>query len=216
VISNEYKCIHVHIPRTGGSSIEAFFAGKTTLNPTGLSIRADHRSIHDYRSNRRFEEYFKFTIVRNPWSKMVSHFIRNCINRPPKTFEGEYQPRFKKWIKHLPVSGNGRGRSYNKLSFKTCNQLGWLCDERWKDNIAPEEWKLDVDFVGRFENLEEDWDFISQKIGSKEKLLHMRRGILSDENVYPVDYREYYDDETIEIVCQRYKDDINFFNYEFE
>ncbi len=120
-----------------------------------------------------------------------------------------HNTRFKKWIKHLPESGKS-------FTFKTCNQLAWLCDERWKDNIAPEEWKLDVDFVGRFENLEEDWDFISQKIGSKEKLLHMRRGILCDENVYPVDYREYYDDETIEIVGQRYKDDINFFNYEFE
>ena len=64
-------------------------------NPTVLPTSADHRSIHDYRkylTNRRFEEYFKFTVVRNPWSKMVSHFIRNCINRPPKTFEGEYQP----------------------------------------------------------------------------------------------------------------------------
>jgi len=211
VISNEYKCIHVHIPRTAGSSIEDVLFN---------SGRADHRSIHDYRKqcvrHSKFEKYFKFTFVRNPWSKMVSHFIRNCINRPPKTFEGEYQPRFKDWIEHLPVPGTARGRSYNKLSFKTCNQLGWLCDERWKDNIAPEEWKLDVDFVGRFENLEEDWDFISQKINLNSKLSHCRPGILNDENLYPGDYREYYDDETIEIVCQRYKDDINFFNYEFE
>jgi|ETNmetMinimDraft_33_1059910.scaffolds.fasta_scaffold15645_1 hypothetical protein len=62
-------------------------------NPTVLPTSADHRSIHDYRkylTNRRFEEYFKFTVVRNPWSKMVSHFIRNEIKRC--TFKGEYQP----------------------------------------------------------------------------------------------------------------------------
>jgi hypothetical protein len=206
VISNEYKCIHVHIPRTAGSSIEDVFSN---------SGRADHRSIHDYRKqcvrHSKFEKYFKFTFVRNPWSKMVSHFIRYCISERSSKgiFESSYQSEFKDWIGHLPKIGAPKFD-------KTSNQLGWLCNKKWKDNVAPRNFKIDVDFVGRFENLEEDWDFISQKINLNSKLSHCRPGILNDENLYPDDYREYYDDETIEIVCQRYKDDINFFNYEFE
>ena len=204
MISHEYKCINVHIPRTGGSSIEMMLAGKIMEN-------ADHKTIHHYRKEDKnvFNDYFKFSFVRNPWSKMVSHFIRHCINRPPKrTFEGPYQSEFKDWIKHIPKQGAPK---FNKTS----NQLDWLCDKRWKNQISPIDFKIDVDFVGRFGNYEEDWNFISQKINLKSELPHSRPGILNDENLYPRDYREYYDDESIEIVRKRYEDDVNFFDYKF-
>jgi hypothetical protein len=212
VISHEYKCINVHIPRTGGSSIEMMLAGKTMEN-------ADHRTIHYYReqNNKVFNDYFKFSFVRNPWSKMVSHYIyKNYIREdPPKP-----QPKsFKAWIKnstkHNLTERLPTHKEYGYVHLS--NQLDWLCDKRWKNQIPPRNFEIDVDFVGRFENYEEDWNFICQKINLKTELLHERPGIQGKKNPKnTLDYREYYDDECIEIVRKRFDDDIKFFNYKFE
>jgi len=219
VISHEYKCVNVHIPRTGGSSIEMMITGKTMEN-------ADHRTIHYYRKqfNKVFDDYFKFSFVRNPWSKMVSHYIyKNYIREDPPNPKPK---SFKAWIKNSTKHNLTERLPLPKEHghFHLSNQLGWLCDKEWDYkatdtaiSIPPINFKIDVDFVGRFENYEEDWNFICQKINLKTKLLHERLGIQGKKNPKnTLDYREYYDDECIEIVRNRFEDDINFFNYEFK
>ena len=67
----------------------------------------------------------------------------------------------------------------------------------------------EIDFIGRFENLEEDFHYICEKIGlSNIKLPH--------ENITRhKHYIKYYDDETRGIVAEIYVKDIKFFNYKF-
>src|SRR5215510_9726425 len=104
MISNEYKCIFIHIPKCAGTSIESALGHN--LHYTGREAQ-DHRTIrmiekpiftrslfqskenlfealrrvkHGLRRegnprNRltvtrdQYDRYFKFTIVRNPWSR---------------------------------------------------------------------------------------------------------------------------------------------------
>ena len=69
----------------------------------------------------------------------------------------------------------------------------------------------DVDYVARFENFEEETNFIWKKLNLPEspKLLH-----LNSTEHRP--YWEYYNDKEILIVQEKYKKDIELYNYEFE
>ena len=70
--SDKYKCLFVHIPKTGGTSIESVFGWYS-----GHRGEQDHRTILEYRKllGTNFDTYFSFSIVRNPWDRAVSYYL---------------------------------------------------------------------------------------------------------------------------------------------
>ena len=69
--------------------------------------------------------------------------------------------------------------------------------------------KIIIDSYIKFEDMQKDFDKTCSQIGiPTEKLPHMNKS--KHEH-----YTEYYDDETREIVAQRYRKDIEYFGYKF-
>ena len=190
MISHKHKCIYVHVPRTGGTSVEKFFKDGT---------RRGHHLLHSYEEYLgigKYRQYYKFAFVRNPWDKMVSEYFwfRNSVHLYPdsevKRFFRRFSSCFSEFVKLFFETDIGDG------THRMC-QLDFL------NPIS------DLDFSGRFERYEEDFVRMCSYLGiSNEKSIH-------ENNVSHRLYQEYYDDETREIVAEKYAKDIEHFGYKF-
>jgi len=65
MIFHRYKCVFIHIPRTGGTSIEASFEKED---------RSGERHIFAHEIPSLPADHFKFSFVRDPWDRMLSYY----------------------------------------------------------------------------------------------------------------------------------------------
>lgn len=235
MISHPQECIFVHIPKTAGTSIELFFKNELDLPakakaPLVLSKNKvgeigpphlTHLKAHEFYENcfiseELFDSYFKFSFVRNPWDRVVSFYKYSNLNL--------------------------------LISFKTFvnNELPKLLKERsyfyapQYDFIYQNGEKL-VDFVGRFEQLQKDFDKVCDKLDiSDSKLPHERKSKVMTikkrcnemykklkrrpglvfkyrpDRIDSSNYRDYYSNNSLkEKVYDLYKHDVEEFGYSF-
>lgn len=130
-------------------------------------------------------DFFSFGFVRNPYDLVVSRYHWDATKFGRESpIEG-----FKAWTKHYIQE-----RAYKDL------QHPYLGTE---DSIL-------VDFVGRYENISEDYKKIEKFINCKlPDLTHEKSGY-RDKNVH---YSSYYDEETTKLIYNFFKLDFKLFNY---
>lgn len=193
----DHKCIFVHIPKSAGLSVTDGLFGAVT---------GSHIKLVEYQtmfSRQEFDQFFKFTFVRNPWDRLVSAFFylkKGGINANNLKWSRKNLDRYddfdtfaKRWVNEKNV--------YSHLHFMP--QHLFICLPR-KRNPA-------VDFIGYYEHLEADYDFIRGRIGVGTEL--EAKNVTSDRNR---DYRQYYSEETKRIVADAYHRDIELFEYDFD
>jgi len=150
-----------------------------------------------------YKNYFKFAFVRNPWDRLVS--IYNFLNSE------DINEQDKKWVENnLKKYKNFNEFIKNWLNRKNVltyhyffPQFEFMCVE----GIKPV-----VDFIGYFENFEEDAKFIADKINIHIQLENFKMA----QNKEKIEYTRYYTDETAKIVADVYREDIEIFGYEFD
>lgn len=146
---------------------------------------------------RYFENAFKFGFVRNPYDRLVSLFFylkKIRLEEVPEALSFDEFCRMVARGEYPPVG------LYNHKGISQCNPMtGWL--------IGPDG-RLIVDFLGRFENLEEDLRTVCRTIGIPDEIPHENR-------TQHRHYREYYTPETRAIVEKVYRGDLDRFGYAF-
>jgi len=193
----ERKAIFVHLPKCAGISVAKALFGC----PGGA-----HRTIRDYRiifTDAEFRSFFKFTFVRNPWDRLVSAYfflrdggINEFDHRDADETVNKYQS-FDDFVRKFFRTDD----YYRFLHIKP--QYTFLTMK----NNGP----ILVDYVGRFETLDRDFEYITNKIG-KSTDLKKHNVSKKRENI---NYQDFYDDETRQIVANAYARDISLFGYKF-
>jgi chondroitin 4-sulfotransferase 11 len=191
MISDRYRFIFVHINKTGGTSIEKVFEPDADAQ----DVRYKHASLAYYR--KRFpwksRRYFTFGFVRNPWDWLVSRF--HWSRDQQKLFDYDFDEMLRRLAAREPLARSEPWLEKEAL-LPQCARLSV------HDAIA-------VDFVGRYERLQHDFDVVCARIG--HPLAALPHVFATERAAYP----DYYDDRTRAIVERLYARDIAAFEYRF-
>jgi len=134
-----------------------------------------------------FEKFFSFAIVRNPWDRQVSFYT--------------YMLKETRHRLHQVVKQLGSFEAY----------IQWMCANPMRsqrDFIFAENGEQLVDFVARYERLDEDFTAICARIGISASLPKM-----NVSKVRP--YQEYYSEKTRDLVQQAFAADAQLFHYNY-
>lgn len=188
-----YNFVFVHIQKTAGTSITAALKQIPGTHNTHMT--------HGYLKNYNYpKEYFKFCFVRNPWDRLVSWYNmhKNLKTLSPfPTYTMKNTNSFSDFLKKTEFTeeyGIKKSIYYNQL-----------------DYVSDDEGNILVDFIGKYENLNEDFNKIKEKLNLKDIEIPVLNKLRKDGD----DYRKYYTDEEIALVSKMYEKDINYFNYKF-
>jgi hypothetical protein len=217
LLSVKHQFLFVHIAKTGGTSVRAALARRRWTDPwywpMFLCSRLSHLSGHriatklprhakaiaakELLPQEVFDALFKFAFVRNPWDLQVSSFHHIRRERPRLLGGHDDFDGFLRW-KLDPQ----RPPQYH-LDTSIQLQTDYLIDLRGQ---------LIVDFIGRYERLEQDFAEACARIGISPPTLPHRR----QANDRRADYRRYYTDETAELVARQFAPDIERLGYGFD
>lgn len=239
MICHHYKCIFIHIPKNAGQSIEHVFLkllnldwetraplllrynDRPELGPPRLAhLKAYEYVPYKYLTQEQFDQYFKFSFVRNPWDRMVSLY---------KYLGWDERVEFRTFL-------------VKKLKSEVWRDNYWFAGPQ-SDFVCNEGGDVMVDFVGKFENLQTDFNRVCQELRLPPvQLPHInpsknqkpkpgrnpKKGFDYARWLYNNwrkpgfntissgrSYQDYYDDESRECVARLYRKDIELFGYQF-
>lgn len=216
LLSIRHKFLFVHIAKTGGTSIRSALEGikwkdpyripmaicsrisSLTHHQVGCKIPRHAKAICAYEMLPRelYDSLFKFVFVRNPWDLQVSSYYHLRRERPHLVKHCNNFESFLRW------KLNPRREYQYHIDTSIELQSKYLIDL---------DGNLIVNFIGRYERLEDDFREACHKIGIRTpKLPHKRKG----EN--RTEYQKYYTDETTQLIADYFKRDIEMFGYSFE
>jgi hypothetical protein len=219
IYSDQKKFIFFAAGKTGTTSIEEALAEYADEIPFEYDKKLFDKHIPPEYAKAHlpadiWNSYFKFAFVRNPWDWVISFyfFMWPNIYRP-------YRQRLWTWPYYIVQVAK---RNYGKFD----ERCFWLIYEHMKlfrrgidsDNryqyrfLSDASSRLLVDYVGRYERLQSDFDYVCDTVGVPRRELPMRnKGKYRDR-----EYADYYTPESIALVRKHYARDIREFGYTFE
>jgi len=211
LISKKNNFIFVHIKKTAGTSITKSLSPyddrsiylkilntriltriKYSRGMNPLPHHAPAYKIKEYIGSEEYEKYFSFAFVRNPFDWQISNYFFIKQSR--------LHPRYNE-VKKL---------SFNEyLDWTLTNNRIYSQSEFISDKS--DKTKIIVDYVGKLENIDEDFDHILKEI-NLDPQMNLKFTNKSKRNK---NYKQYYDEYSIEFIKEHYKTDLDNFSYNF-
>ncbi len=214
MISIQKKFLFIHVPKTGGNSIQSILKNFSedeiiTINNHQDGVERFELKHRNYNTTKHFTLYkykklldqnlynqlFKFATIRNPWDRMISWYFS-----PHRGFTDWKREEFIKLINSVqPLRYFVDSSFLIKISGKSIS-------------LTSNKKKLDqdVDFIMKFECLNEDFKKVCETIKIPYTPLPIRN------KSHRKHYSYYYDEELKNTVQKKFYEEINFGGYEFE
>ena len=213
LISHKHKFITIDIPKTGTRSLRETFTLLNIIDVIGEPLVDSKFYQHGSaiqakkqfdQNNWNWNNYFKFTIVRNPWNRYLSFFkyLKGYFHKfenqdasiewtPPAIHQGKY-------CKNL-FSNSDEHLVFKKIILNYNSQDSYYCNES-SDII--------VDHIAEFENLSYEFSFLCDQVKIQSTSLQH-----SNKSKNTLNVRDLYNQELIDLVAQKEKHVINLKGY---
>lgn len=193
------KFIFIHVSKTGGTSIRQVI-NLCQVSPSEYKACAlwgmnrEHSVYSEYvKAVPNIHEFYIFGFVRNPYSRLVSlyHYWKDITSRiHPHEYNGGLDTLavklpFKEWIKQVVGKSNNRHL---------------LLQTHWFEGG-------DIDFIGKMEHLNNDFETVCNKIGIPRCKLEKKNQSEHDH------WTKYYDGEIADLVFDYYRMDFETYGY---
>ncbi len=149
VISDSHRFIFLAVPKTGTSSIELALEPYRSPITAQFNKHATCSRLQRDLPGEVWQSYFKFAFVRNPYDLMQSWYFY----RQREELAAPEHPRHHLYTGNLAFEEFILGFAKNELML------------RQVDFIAPYGRGVQVDFVGKYETLEQDFQQICEHLG---------------------------------------------------
>lgn len=173
VLNFSKNYLYIAIPRTGSESMASI------LGLSGHEGVMKYKSFINYLTTGvRFDKLYKFAFVRHPHTRFESAFNNLMFKDKPEDINEFVKSRA--WY-------NPRDK-YTELLFRP--QWRFLCNWGYTNQM---------DFIGKYENLEEDWAKVCKEIGISHKLPHLNKS----------EGKQKLNKESKDIIYEKYKVDLH-------
>ena len=210
LISRKHNFLFVHVYKSAGMSVSKALSpfavskyqretvrvlkqlnlpcpGSWDPNPFDTHVTAS--DLVTFMGQAEFNSFFSFAFVRNPWDWLVSVYCY-VLTKPDHRL-------------HEQFTSLGNFQHY----------IEWQCGgglPLQKEFLFSQDGEQLVDFIGRFEHLDRDFQAVCKQIGVSVQMPRLNASRKSRS------FREYYDERLVELVREKYQPDIDLFEYSFE
>jgi len=212
IVNDDKKFIFFHLYKCGGMSLRKLLQENITGSIEvlgGHCLPVEMKYYYDFRGKEyedKFNEMFKFTVVRNPFDFLLStyhyalayqnHFMHKAVKKMKYKYFPAYYLKIAEQHKDITIKKFGTNKVVSSL-------YDWIIDKDG-NNI--------MNFIGKLENIDTDINIILEKIG--EPLIEMPKVNININN--NKHYQEVYDKKTRAFVEKHFAKDFEFFEYKWE
>tara|TARA_A100001037_G_C15106713_1_gene616818 strand:+ start:1065 stop:1700 length:636 start_codon:yes stop_codon:yes gene_type:complete len=210
IINHKYKFIFIHVPKCAGTSIkralypycdeyDQFLGGHPNVPEENSEVHKHSTALEVKRfaTRERWDEYFTFSFVRNPFSRMVS------LYKWWQKTDGLFDIKTKNIICNMSFEEF----VFSKYTGET--QVKFLASKNPKKTFVAEANRVELDFLGKHERINKDFAYVCGLLKLPNLNLEKHNTTTNDYN----SFNAYYNKKTKTRVREKFAEDFNFLGY---